>query len=56
MSINVNNNSEIEVSKSDSLGKEYDYANGLLGMERDTFLLLLRHMSFENGDSKTRNV
>jgi hypothetical protein len=28
----------------------------LLGIERDTFLLLLGHMGLENTDKKTRNV
>jgi hypothetical protein len=35
---------------------DYEVKNGLLGIERDAFLLLLGHMSLEETDNKTRNV
>jgi hypothetical protein len=57
MNVNINdNNSIIKIKKSDSLIECFDVENGLLGIERDTFLLLLGHMSFEKTDNKTRNV
>jgi hypothetical protein len=34
----------------------YDVKNGLLGIKRDRYLLLIGHMSLENNDNKTRNV
>jgi hypothetical protein len=34
----------------------YDVKNGLLGIKRDRFLLLIGHMSLEDTDSKTRSV
>jgi predicted AAA+ superfamily ATPase len=57
MNADINNsNSIIEVNKSDLLIEQFDVKNGILGIKRDRFLLLLRHMSFENADNKTRNV
>jgi hypothetical protein len=57
MSVDINNtNSIIEVSESALLIDQFDVENGLLGIERDTFLLLSRHVSFENTDDKIRNV
>jgi hypothetical protein len=57
MNIDISdNNSIIEIKKSDSGIEWFDIENGLLGIERDTFLLLLGHMSFENTYNKTRNV
>jgi hypothetical protein len=35
---------------------KYEVVNGLLGVKRDTFLLLIGYMSLENNDNKTRNV
>jgi hypothetical protein len=43
-------------NKSNLYMKPFDIENGLLGTERDTFLLLLRYMSLENNDNKIRNV
>jgi hypothetical protein len=57
MNVNINDNdSIIEIKKSDSRIECFYIENGLLGIERDTFLLLLGHMSFENNDNKTQNV
>jgi hypothetical protein len=57
MNINISdNNSIIEIKKSDSQIELFDIENGLLGIERDTFLLLLGHMTLENNDNKTQNV
>jgi hypothetical protein len=57
MSVNNNdNNSIFETERTDSRIECFDIENGLLGIERDTFLLLLGHMGLENTDSKTRNV
>jgi hypothetical protein len=46
----------IDINNTNSVVDGYDIENGLLGIERDTFLLLLRHMGFENTYNKTRNV
>jgi hypothetical protein len=48
MSIGINN--------TNSVVDGYDVKNGLLGIKRDRYLLLIGHMSFENTDNKTRNV
>jgi hypothetical protein len=57
MSVNVNNNNTIiEVDKFASLIDQFDVINGLLGIERDTFLLLSGYLALENTDNKTRNV
>jgi hypothetical protein len=57
MNVDINNtNSIIEVSESASLMDQFDVENGLLGIERDTFLLLSRHVNLENTDDKIRNV
>jgi hypothetical protein len=34
----------------------FEIDNGLLGIKRDSFLLLLAYMNFGNGEKKTRNV
>jgi hypothetical protein len=56
MGANINVNFLNKSNESDSLVKQFDIENGLLGIERDTFLLLLGHMGLENTDKKTRNV
>jgi hypothetical protein len=48
MSININN--------TNSVVDGYDVKNGLLGIKRDRYLLLLGYMGLENTDNKTRNV
>jgi hypothetical protein len=44
------------MNSTDSIVEGFDIENGLLGIERDTFLLLVGHITFENTDIKTRNV
>jgi hypothetical protein len=57
MNVNIDNiNSIVENNESDSLIQQFDIENGLLGIERDTFLLLLEYMSLEHTDKKTRDV
>jgi hypothetical protein len=34
----------------------FEITNGLLGTERDTFLLLIGYVHFDRNDNKTRNV
>jgi hypothetical protein len=34
----------------------FEITNGLLGVERDTFLLLIGYVGLDYGDNKTRNV
>jgi hypothetical protein len=34
----------------------FEITNGLLGIERDTFLLLIGYVHFDHNDNKTRNV
>jgi hypothetical protein len=46
----------IDINKTNSVIDGYDVKNGLLGIKRDRFLLLIGHMSLENTDNKTRNV
>jgi hypothetical protein len=46
----------VDMNVTDSIAKGFDIENGLLGVERDTFLLLVGHITFENTDNKTRNV
>jgi hypothetical protein len=46
----------IDINNTNSVIDGYDVENGLLGIERDTFLLLLGYMGFENTDNKTQNV
>jgi hypothetical protein len=48
--MNVNQNND------NCIIEGYDIRNGLLGIKRDRFLLLIGHMSFESTDGKTRNV
>jgi hypothetical protein len=48
--MNINNNN------ANSIIDQYDIKNGLLGIKRDRFLLLIGHMTFENTDNKTRSV
>jgi hypothetical protein len=36
--------------------ERFDIKNGLLGVKRDTFLLLLGYMIIENTNNKTQNV
>jgi hypothetical protein len=45
-----------KVFNSDSLFERFNIKNGLLGIKRDRFLLLLGHMTFGKTDNKTRNV
>jgi hypothetical protein len=56
MGANIISNFFNKNNKSDSLIKQFDVKNGLLGIKRDRFLLLIGHMSLENNDNKTRNV
>jgi hypothetical protein len=46
----------IDINNANSIVDVYDVKNGLLGIKRDKFLLLIGHMSFEHTDDKTRNV
>jgi hypothetical protein len=46
----------IDINNSNSVVDGYDVKNGLLGIKRDRFLLLIGHMSLESTDDKTRNV
>jgi hypothetical protein len=46
----------IEIKNTNCIVDGYDVKNGLLGIKRDRFLLLIGHMSLENNDNKTRNV
>jgi hypothetical protein len=46
----------VNLYNDDSIFERYDVRNGLLGIKRDRFLLLIAHMSFESTDGKTRNV
>jgi hypothetical protein len=56
MGANINGNFSNKNNKSNSLVKQFDVKNGLLGIKRDAFLLLLAYMVLESADSKTRNV
>jgi hypothetical protein len=46
----------IKADKSDWLVERFDIKNGLLGIKRDRFLLLLGYVNVENTHDKTRNV
>jgi hypothetical protein len=46
----------IDINNTNSVIDTYDAKNGLLGIKRDRYLLLIGHMSLENTDDKTRNV
>jgi hypothetical protein len=46
----------IDINNTNSVVDGYDVKNGLLGIKRDRFLLLIGHMSLGNNDNETRNV
>jgi hypothetical protein len=46
----------IDINNTNFIVNGYDVENGLLGIKRDRYLLLIGHMSLENNDNKTRNV
>jgi hypothetical protein len=46
----------IDINSTNSVIDGYDVKNGLLGIKRDRYLLLIGHMSLEGNDNKTRNV
>jgi hypothetical protein len=42
--------------KKSQIHLKFEIKNGLFGVNRDIFLLLLSYMRFENGEQKTRNA
>jgi hypothetical protein len=46
----------IDINNTNSVVDGYDVKNGLIGLKRDRFLLLLGHMGLENNDNKAKNV
>jgi hypothetical protein len=57
MSEIVRDDMKFERNKKDSLLIEkFDVLNGLIGIKRDNFLVLIGYMNIENNDNKTRNV
>jgi hypothetical protein len=57
MSEIVKDDVEFERNKKNSpLIEKFDVLNGLIGIKRDNFLLLIGYMNIGNNDNKTRNV
>jgi hypothetical protein len=44
------------LNKKSQMFSKFEIKNGLVGVNRDIFLLLLSYMCFENAVQKTRNV
>jgi hypothetical protein len=45
-----------EIERMLGTNSNFEIRNGLLGVKRDIFLLLIGFMNFYHGDNKTRNV
>jgi hypothetical protein len=50
----VTNNYDLK--RKSQVNSNFEIRNGLLGIKRDVFLVLLGYSSFDCGDNKTRNV
>jgi hypothetical protein len=53
MSVVIKNN---DLERKSQINSKFEIKNGLLGVQRDIFLLLLGYMCFESEEKKTRNV
>jgi hypothetical protein len=56
MCANMESYSEIEWTTKESSIENFDITNGLIGIKRDRFLLLIGYISLKKDDNKTRNV
>jgi hypothetical protein len=45
-----------EMKRMSGINSNFEISNGLMGVKRDIFLLLIGFMNFYLGDNKTRNV
>jgi hypothetical protein len=53
MSVVIKND---ELERKSKINSILEIRNGLMGVKRDIFLLLIGFMNFYHGDNKTRNV